>query len=98
MLKIQYSKRKLKRREVVVLWSEVWSGEYRDFLKPIYDRLKSEGEYRVTEYREGLVILLPATEVDALDIPEKTYDTKKEVKITEVFKSWQKEHSTRKAH
>lgn len=96
MIKLNYTKRSLKRREIIVLWSEVWSGKYREVLKPVYDRIKNE--YEVTEYREGLVVELPASEVDALDIPEVSYPSKKQVKITEVFKSCLTERITRKAH
>ena len=86
MIKVLYQQRKTKRREVVVLWEEVWGGTYRETLYPVYARMIKEGGYTVREFREGLIVELPTTEVEQLDIPEIVFDTKKEIKITEVFK------------
>lgn len=86
MIKVLYQQRKTKRREVVVLWEEVWEGTYRETLYPVYARTKKEGEYTVREFREGLIVELPTPEVEQLNVPELVFDTKKEIKITEVFK------------
>lgn len=96
MIKLNYSGRKLKRREVVVLWSEVEDGTYRELMQPIYQQ--NRNDYLVEEYREGLVIDLPSEVVDSIELKEFVFPAKSKIKLTEVFKLCQKELSTHKAH
>lgn len=89
--KIKY-KRKLKRLEIIVPYSDVWSGKYREALESTYFEHKEA--YKVTEYREGLVISLPEDIVSELDLPELEYESKQKMKITEVFRRCQNDTST----
>lgn len=89
--KILY-KRKLKRREVVVPDADIWSGLYLEKMRDAYFQHKDV--YKVTEFREGLVISLPSEVVDALDLPEIEYETKSKMKISEVFKRCQNAEPT----
>ena len=93
LYKILY-KRKLKRREVFVPEADIWSGLYLEKMRETYFACKDT--YKVTEFREGLVVSLPADVVEQLDIPELLYESKQKMKITEVFKRCQNDGHTHK--
>ncbi len=94
LVKIKY-KRRLPTREVIVANDDIWSGEYKQIMEPVYRSNKET--YKVREYREGLVITLPAGIVDDLPLVEWEYESKGKIKISEVFRRWQRELSTLKA-
>lgn len=91
LYKIAY-KRKLKRREIFVPSADIWSGLYHEKMHESYFAHKDA--YKVTEFREGLVVSLPSDVVDNLDLPELSYESKQKMKITEVFRRCQKDVST----
>jgi hypothetical protein len=94
--RLTYSTKRSKYAEFIVLWADVWNGEYR---KAFYDYYVTAREtYKVAEYRAGLVVTIPAA--DAEKITAEELDTelpKSKIKIREVFKILcQSEQSTHK--
>lgn len=89
--KLDYGNR-VKTGEIVVPWQDVYTGLYREKMQDVYRANKEK--YQVTEYREGIVIALPAEVIETIDIPKLPVDGKTKLKIREVFKKCLKEDNT----
>lgn len=84
--RLTYKTNRSKYAEYVVLWRDVWNGEYRKVFFPYYKEHRET--YKVSEYRAGLVVTIPVADVGM--IAAETCDTglpKTKVKIREVFKT-----------
>lgn len=84
IVRLNYSTHTHVRTEYVIPWADVWNGEYKSKFAEFYAAHKEE--YRVQEYRAGIVVTLPKEYDNEINVT--IYNTglpKSKIKISEVF-------------
>ena len=84
IVRLIYSTNTNRLTEYVIPWSDVWDGTYKSKFEAAYAAHKDE--YRVSEYRAGLVVTIPKEYDGEIDVADYyTNLPKSKVKISEVF-------------